>query len=261
MSEKLKYGNWIRKRVLINLGLCASGAWLLAFLPLPNGLRIVAGIIAIILSASFIYPLYAYLMFSPRYGNMQEKIYNLIIASLAQPLRGKALDIGAGNGVLSIKLPQCFPAMRVTGMDYWGNDWEYAKAVCDENARSAGVSERVSFIKGDAAALEFADEEFDAIVSNLTFHEVKSLAQKSDVVKEALRVLKPGGVFAFVDYFYERRYYGQVSDFEAQLADMGLSKVTLRPIDQKLNIPALLKHPKALGRVGILCGQKADATP
>jgi len=261
MPEKLKYGNWIRKRVLINLGLCASGAWLLAFLPLPNGLRIVAGIIAIILSASFLYPLYAYLMFSPRGGNMQAKIYNLIIESLGQPLRGKALDIGTGNGVLAVRLAQCFPGVRVTGMDYWGNDWEYAKAVCDENARSAGVSERVSFVKGDAAALEFADGEFDAIVSNLTFHEVKSVAQKSEVVKEALRVLKPGGVFAFIDYFYESRYYGQVSDFEARLAQFGLSNVTLRTIDQKLKFPALLRHRRALGRVGILYGQKVNATP
>jgi len=261
MSEKLKYGNWIRKRVLINLGLCASGTWLLAFLPLPNVLRVAAGIIAIILSGSFLYPLYAYLMFSPRGGNMQTKIYNLIIESLGRPARDKVLDIGTGNGVLAVKLAQRFQDACVTGMDYWGNDWEYAKAVCDENARSAGVSERVSFVKGDAAALEFADDEFDAIVSNLTFHEVKSVAQKSEVVKEALRVLKPGGVFAFVDYFYESRYYGQLSDFEARLAELGLSKLTLVPIDQKLKFPALLRHPKALGRVGILYGQKVNAKP
>jgi SAM-dependent methyltransferase len=261
MSEKLKYGNWIRKRVLIILGVCASVTWLLAFLPLPNVLRVAAGIIALIFSGSFLYPLYAYRMFSPQGGNMQAKIYNLIIESLGRPARGKVLDIGTGNGVLAVKLAQCFPGARVTGMDYWGSDWEYAKTVCDENARSAGVSERVNFVKGDAAALEFADGEFDAIVSNLTFHEVKSIAQKSEVVKEALRALKPGGVFAFVDYFYESRYYGHVSDFEARLAQFGLSKVTLAPIDKKLNIPTLLKHPKALGRVGILYGQKVNATP
>jgi len=192
---------------------------------------------------------------------MQTKIYNLIIESLGRPARDKVLDIGTGNGVLAVKLAQRFQDACVTGMDYWGNDWEYAKAVCDENARSAGVSERVSFVKGDAAALEFADDEFDAIVSNLTFHEVKSVAQKSEVVKEALRVLKPGGVFAFVDYFYESRYYGQLSDFEARLAELGLSKLTLVPIDQKLKFPALLRHPKALGRVGILYGQKVNAKP
>jgi SAM-dependent methyltransferase len=256
MTQKLKYGNWIRKKNLWILGLSALSMGLLAFLLLPIWLRITFGSLCVVLTASFLYPLYAYLMFSPRGGNMQDKIYNLIIGNLKQPVRGKVLDIGAGNGVLAVKLAQRFPAVQVTGIDYWGADWEYAKEVCEENAQIVSVAGQVRFVKGDASTLDFADGEFDAIVSNLTFHEVKSAAQKDEVVKEALRVLKPGGVFAFVDYFYENRYYGQPAAFEAMLQGLGLDQVMLTPLKDALAVPILLQHPKALGKVGILYGQK-----
>ena len=256
MAAKLKYGNWIRKKNLWMLGLSALGISVLAFLPLPIWLRIAAGGLGAVLSISFLYPLYAYLMFSPQGGNMQEKIYTLIIGKLEKTSGGKILDIGAGNGILTIKLAQRFPTAQVTGMDYWGQDWEYAQFICEENAWIASVAEQVCFVKGDAAALDFADAEFDAVVSNLTFHEVKSVADKREVVKEALRVLKPGGVFAFVDYFYEERFYGRAAALETELKNAGLSQVTLNPLRSVLTVPSLLQHPKALGKVGILYGRK-----
>jgi SAM-dependent methyltransferase len=256
MPEKLNYGNWIRKKIIWMLGSGAFGMGILAFLPFPIWLRVVFEVLCIVLLVSFLYPLYAYVMFSPQGGNLQEKIYTLIILSLQQSIRGKILDIGTGNGVLAVKLARYFPEVQVIGMDYWGKNWEYARSVCEENARIGSVSDRVQFVQGDAAALDFTAAEFDAIVSNLTFHEVKSVAQKGEVVKEALRVLKPGGAFAFVDYFYESRYYGQISNFEALLESLGLSKITLKPLDEVLIIPAPLRHPRALGKVGILYGQK-----
>jgi ubiquinone/menaquinone biosynthesis C-methylase UbiE len=91
--------------------------------------------------------------------------------------------------VLSLKLAQKFPAAQIVGMDYWGKNWEYSQAICEANARTVGVSDRVRFVKGDAASLEFNDAAFAAVVSNLTFHEVKSAPQKREVVREALRVL------------------------------------------------------------------------
>jgi SAM-dependent methyltransferase len=256
MSEKLNYGNWIRTKILWSLGLGALGASICAFLPFPLWLRIAAGGLGAVLSVSFLYPLYAYLMFSPRGGNLQEKIYALLIESLGNPVQGKILDIGAGNGVLAVKLAQRFPKVQVIGMDYWGHAWEYAQTVCENNARIASVAERVHFVKDDAAALDFAAAEFDAVVSNLTFHEVKSAPDKKEVVKEALRVLKPGAVFAFVDYFYESRYYGSPSELEAMLKELGLAQMVFKPLRTTIEIPLLLQHPKALGKVGLLYGRK-----
>lgn len=255
MATQLNYGNWIRKRKLVILGVCTLGAGLSIFLPL--GLyRIIPTFLFIILLISFLLPLYAYVMFSQAGGKFQERIYHLIIQSLGVNGNSKILDIGSGNGVLAVKAAQQNADAEVTGVDYWGSDWEYSKGVCEQNARIAGVSDRVHFQKGDAAALGFASGTFDGAISNLTFHEVRSVANKRDVLQEALRVVKSGGTFAFIDYFYEAKYYGESAEFEDCLRNLQLSHVEYKPLHTMIPMPILLRHPKILGKVGIISGRK-----
>jgi len=54
-------------------------------------------------------------------------------------------------------------------------------------------------------------------VSNLVFHEVKDTEDKRLVVKEALRVVKKGGDFAFQDLFHEEKIYGDIDDLSMRL--------------------------------------------
>ena len=180
----------------------------------------------------------------------------MIVDSLGQPTPENALDIGTGNGVLALKLAQKHPATQVVGMDYWGKNWEYSQSICEANARVVQIADRVRFVKGDAASLEFNDATFAAVVSNLTFHEVKSAPQKREVVREALRVLQSGGRFAFVDYFYDSQYYGQAAEFETFLQSLGLAKIEFKHLSAVLPLSRLLRHPKFFGKVGIIYGQK-----
>lgn len=256
MEVQLNYGNWIRKKNLYILGACALGIGILAFIPLGAVYRVVMLVLFSVVFISFLFPLYAYVMFSQNGGKVQEKLYDLIIQKLGSDVKGDVVDIGSGNGVLSVKLAMQNKEACVTGMDYWGADWEYSKSVCESNAQKAGVENRVHFQKGDASKLDFVSETFDGAVSNLTFHEVKSAADTRSVVQEALRVVKPGGSFAFIDYFYEEKYYGQQAEFEKFLKGLGLSHFECKLIGENLELPALLKHPKILGRVGILYGRK-----
>lgn len=256
METQLDYGNWIRKKNLLILGGCALGMGVLTFLPFGVVYRVITSVLFLIIFISFLFPLYAFVMFSQRGGKIQEKLYDLIIQKLGEQINGEIIDIGSGNGVLAVKLALQHKGVRVTGMDYWGEDWEYSKSVCESNAQKAGEGGRVRFQKGDAARLDFDSETFDAAVSNLTFHEVKSARDTRSVVQEALRVLKPGGSFAFIDYFYEEKYYGTKSEFEKFLDDLDLSHIESKPIWELITIPALLKHPKILGKVGILYGRK-----
>lgn len=256
METSLDYGNWIRKKILVILGIFTLGVGLLALLPFGTVYQAVMAVLFVIALVSFFFPFYAYIMFSQKGGRFQEKVYNLIIQHLGITGKSQILDIGSGNGVLSVKLAQQLPDSEVTGLDYWGANWEYSKSVCEENARKGGVADRVHFQKGDAAKLDFTNETFDGAISNLTFHEVQSVGDKREVVREALRVIKPGGRFAFVDYFYEAKYYGKPAEFEVFLKGLDLEQFESKPLEQMLALPGLLKHPKILGKVGIIYGKK-----
>jgi len=228
----------------------------LAALPIPVAIRVFAGVFFLITLVSFLYPLYSYYMFSPKGENLQKKFYDLILDNLESHNPGKILDIGAGNGILAITAALRYQNAEVTGVDYWGKDWEYSKSVCERNARVARVAERIHFQKGDAARLNIPDATFDAVVSNLTFHEVKLVKRKSDLLREALRLLKPGGSFVFIDYFYDSRYYGESSEFKTLLRGLKLQKAELKPLHEVMAFPRLLRHPRALGKVGIVYGKK-----
>jgi len=256
MEIHLDYGNWIRKKRLVILGLSALVAFVLIFMPLGVLYRIFMTCVFLITAISFLFPLYSYLMFSQKGGRFQEKVYNLIIRCLDGSVHGRILDIGTGNGVLAVMLARQHPEVEVLGIDYWGKDWEYSKSVCEENARIGQVESRVRFQKGDAARLEFADNTFDAAVSNLTFHEVHSVDDKREVVREALRVVKPGGGFAFVDYFYDAKRYGKLSGLEEFLISLSLSQFEYKLLEEVMAIPIAMRHPKIFGKVGIICGRK-----
>ena len=93
-------------------------------------------------------------------------------------------------------------------------------------------------------------------ISNLTFHEVKSVEDKRQVLAEALRVVKAGGHFAFVDYFYDTKYYGTAATFGEYLKNLGLAQFERKPLHEMIAVPLLLRHPKILGKVGIIYGRK-----
>jgi ubiquinone/menaquinone biosynthesis C-methylase UbiE len=228
----------------------------LIFIPLGLAYQVVATTLFVVVLVSFLFPLYAYIMFSQNGGKLQEKIYNLAIQHLGIDLNGKFIDIGSGNGVLAIKLAQQHENIEVTGIDHWGKDWEYSKSICEKNAQMVKVENRVHYQKGDAALLDFSDNTFDGAISNLTFHEVKSVADKKLVVQEALRVVKLGGSFSFVDYFFDEKYYGKESEFEQFLKGLNLTRFERKRLQDVIVLPAMLKHPKILGKVGIIFGNK-----
>lgn len=253
---QLNYGNWVRKKVLIILGLLSLGMGALTFISLGLLYKVIITTLFVVVFVSFLFPLYAYIMFAQNGGKLQEKIYDLAIQHVGKDLQGKFIDIGSGNGVLAISLAQKHENIEVTGIDYWGTDWEYSKNICEKNARIVKVESRVHFQKGDAALLDFADNTFDGAISNLTFHEVKSISDKKLVLKEALRVVKPGGSFSFIDYFFDKKFYGAESELEQFLRSLSLENFECKHLHDVIPLPVMLRHPKILGKVGIIFGKK-----
>lgn len=244
------YGNWVSKRLIYVFGIAGIvllGASLL-FLPLA-----ILAVLSLLIAAYFAYARY---LFAPGGGNVQEQIVEQVLSHLEWDGAGQALDIGCGNGALAIRLARKYPGARVTGIDYWGANWEYSKSACEANARAEGVGDRMAFQKASASALPFADGQFDAVVSNLTFHEVRDTKDKREVIREALRVVKKGGKFAFQDLFLMKPTYGSPDDLVQTIKSWGVAKVEFIDTHDAAFIPGALKLPFMVGTIGIIAGEK-----
>lgn len=119
------------------------------------------------------------------------------------------LDLGCGTGSLSLALADALPRAGITGIDI-------SQAYIDF-ARSKVADPRLSFERGDAMALPYADRTFDAALSLLALNFIPD-AEKA--VREMARVTNPGGVVA-----------GSVWDFRGGLLYLRLFADTAAVLD------------------------------
>lgn len=191
------------------------------------------------------------------YDGVMGRIHHYLVEHLDWDGRGDLLDIGCGSGALTIRCAKKYPQARLTGMDYWSWEWSYAKEQCERNASIEGVDDRITFTQGDASHLDFEDERFDAAVSNFVFHEVKSQPDKPELIKEALRVVKKGGVFAFQDLFCQKKLYGDMDALIEELKASGVQEIHFVPDVEKLGfVPGFVQTPWMIYGVGLLYGKK-----
>jgi SAM-dependent methyltransferase len=245
------YGSWVSMRLVIVpavIGVLLGGsAVLVPALGVPAGLLL-------LISGYFAYARWA---FSRSGRDIQRRMLELVTSRLCDwDGRRQVLDIGCGSGALAIRIAKDHPEARVLGVDTWGAAWEFSKGRCAANA-AEGVAGRTSFADADAASLPFADGSFDAVVSNFLFHEVRRVKDKRLLLEEALRVLKPGGVFVFQDLFLWRRVYGPIDDLKRAVESWGIRTADLVDTSRSPFIPRALKLPFMLGTAAILCGRKA----
>jgi SAM-dependent methyltransferase len=250
LDNKPDYGNWVSKRII--------------YLPLLLGIVILptayllweTAIVSALLFGVAGYFAYARRLFSPNGANIQSQIWDNAVSKLQWTGEGRALDIGCGNGALTVKVAKKYPAAKVTGIDYWGTSWEFSKSACEANTQAEGVPERVEFQKASASKLPFEDGYFDAAVSNLCFHEVADTKDKREVLREAFRVLKVGGKFAFQDLFLLKQVYGEPQELVATIKSWGIKEVEFIETRNECFIPGALKLPFMVGRIAIIKGEK-----
>jgi SAM-dependent methyltransferase len=250
MIEKAEYGNWVPKRLIYLPGFAG---FVFSGLGLVFWVSTIPAVLFLLVSVYFLYARYR---FSPQGGNVQDRIWKLVLENLDWDGEGKALDIGCGNGALAIKLAQKCTNAQVIGIDNWGKRWEYSKDICGRNAEIEGVSRQVAFQKASALSLPFDDGYFDAAVSNFVFHEVSDAKDKREIIREALRVVKKGGKFCFQDEFLIKQFFGDVNDLIETIRSWGISKVKFVQTRDVDFIPRGLKVPFILGTIGIISGEK-----
>lgn len=128
------------------------------------------------------------------FSDAQDQFTDLMINKLReanlQPGQ-RFLDVGCGTGRPAIRLAQAI-GCDITGITVSATQIGLA----NERAQAEGVSDRVQFQYGDAMAMPFPDNSFDAAWA---FESMFHMPDRAQVLGEINRVLRPGGVLLIAD--------------------------------------------------------------
>jgi arsenite methyltransferase len=149
------------------------------------------------------------------------------------------LDLGSGGGIdVLLSARRVGPTGKVYGLDMT----DEMLALACENQRKARV-ENVEFLKGEIEHIPLPDNSVDVIISNCV---INLSADKDRVLREAFRVLKPGGRFAVSDVVTRGAMLPQIrervllwvgciagaleeTDYRSKLAAAGFEEITVEP--------------------------------
>jgi SAM-dependent methyltransferase len=160
--------------------------------------------------------------------------------ALAQLNPGETvLDLGSGGGIdVLLSARRVGPGGKAYGLDMT----DEMLALARENRRKAGV-ENVEFLKGEIENIPLPDNSVDVVISNCV---INLSGDKDRVLREAFRVLKPGGRFAVSDVVTRGEVPAEVRQnmllwvgciagaledwrYAAQLAKAGFEDIEIQP--------------------------------
>jgi SAM-dependent methyltransferase len=160
--------------------------------------------------------------------------------ALAQLNPGQTvLDLGSGGGIdVLLSARRVGPTGKAYGLDMT----EEMLALAGENKRKAGV-QNVEFLKGEIENIPLPDNSVDVIISNCV---INLSGDKDRVLREAFRVLKPGGRFAVSDVVTRGQMLPEIrrsvmawvgciagaleeNDYRNKLAAAGFERIEIEP--------------------------------
>jgi len=149
------------------------------------------------------------------------------------------LDLGSGGGIdVLLSARRVGPTGKAYGLDMT----DEMLALANENKRKSGL-ENVEFLKGEIENIPLPDNSVDVVISNCV---INLSADKDKVLREAFRVLKPGGRFAVSDVVTRGEMLPEIrrsvlawvgciagaleeNDYRGKLAAAGFEQIELEP--------------------------------
>jgi ubiquinone/menaquinone biosynthesis C-methylase UbiE len=167
-----------------------------------------------------------------------------VVDCLPDDFRGRALDVPVGTGLFTKEKYAKMQDAEIVGLDC-------SQGMLDRAAEAYGAAgAKVRLLRGDAAALPFADGYFDAV---LTMNGLPCFPDKEKPLREMLRVLKTGGELFGCSYVKGARAF---SDFVLGTVYPKLGYTT-PPYQTEAELTACLKSRFAsvrVWRMGALMG-------
>lgn len=165
-----------------------------------------------------------------------------LIASLDLTGVARLLDLACGTGLLSELILERRPGLAVFGLDLAREQLELMQARFRSKGRFAGngADARAKglpaflLMEGSADTLPLAPDALDAVVMGNAIH---NLPDPDALVREILRVLRPGGLFAFNSAFYAGTYVPGTEKFHQAWAKESVKFVLNR--DRELRAQGL----------------------
>jgi ubiquinone/menaquinone biosynthesis C-methylase UbiE len=118
------------------------------------------------------------------------------------------LDIGTGRGLLMIGAAKRLNTGKSIGIDIWRQEdmQDNTHQNTLKNGSIEGVLDKIEIKNVDAQKMDFNDNYFDVILSNLCLHNIPSKQGRDAACREIVRVLKPGGTVIISDILYTKEY-------------------------------------------------------
>lgn len=180
---------------------------------------------------------------APRYDAASAALERRLLARgrrwVCTRAHGRVLEIGVGTGANLAHLP---PDVSLTGIDT-------SEAMLREARAKVGSGPaQVRLLRADAMALPFADGEFDTVLSTYVMCSVPDLRTS---LREALRVLRPGGDLLLADHVVSTVWGVRVVQraVEAVSGPTAQERFTRRPLDllRELGVPVLASERHTWG--------------
>jgi arsenite methyltransferase len=167
-------------------------------LPIVGWLSCVLGVWLLFCAASYLY--------TTRWGKFQ--VWADLLLQLGLHGDEQIIDLGCGRGAVLLMAAKLLPKGKATGVDVWRAHEQSGNAlsVTQRNAELEGVADRIQLYTADMRQLPFPDGYFDAVISSVAIHNIRSADGCLQAINEAVRVLKPGGRLVIADVSYTRLY-------------------------------------------------------